>query len=168
MGYVFVTGGARSGKSELADRLGRESGMHVTFIATATAGDAEMEERIRQHRTSRAADWSTVEAPHELLPAIAHAAADDFVIVDCLTLWVSNLIGDGCAAAEIRAQALAAARELAGRRGVVVTNEVGLGIVPANELARAFRDLLGAVNSTFAAHAERSLLLVAGRTVELA
>lgn len=168
MGFVFVTGGARSGKSELADRLGRESGMHVTFIATATAGDVEMEERIRNHRSARPSSWSTVEAPIDLLRAIAAAAADEFVIVDCLTLWVSNLIGDGCPADEVRAQALAAARELALRRGVVVTNEVGLGIVPANELARTFRDLLGAVNATFAAHAERALLMVAGRSIELA
>ena len=167
MGFVFVTGGARSGKSELADRLGRESGLHVTFIATATAGDLEMEERIRSHRSARPSSWSTVEAPLGLLPAITGIAADEFVIVDCLTLWVSNLIGEGCPPDEIRALALAAARELAGRRGVVVTNEVGLGIVPANELARTFRDLLGAVNATFAVHAERALLMVAGRSIEL-
>ena len=167
MGFVFVTGGARSGKSELADRLGHESGTHVTFIATATAGDVEMEARIRNHRSARPSSWSTVEAPLELLAAIAGAGEDDFVIVDCLTLWVSNLIGDGCPADEVRAQAVAAARELARRRGVVVTNEVGLGIVPANELARMFRDLLGAVNSTFAAHADRAVLMVAGRSIEL-
>ena len=167
MGFVFVTGGARSGKSELAARLGRESGNAVTFIATATAGDAEMEERIRGHRSSRPEHWSTVDAPLALLPAIAGVSTDDFLIVDCLTLWVSNLLESGQSAGEIRALAEATADELARWRGVVVTNEVGLGIVPANELARTFRDVLGAVNSTFAARAERSLLMVAGRTLEL-
>jgi adenosylcobinamide kinase/adenosylcobinamide-phosphate guanylyltransferase len=167
MGFVFVTGGARSGKSELAARLGRESGRSVTFIATATAGDAEMEERIRSHRSSRPEHWSTVDAPLALLPAIVVASTDDFLIVDCLTLWVSNLLEAGQSSGEIRTVAEAAADELARRRGVVVTNEVGLGIVPANELARTFRDVLGAVNSTFAAQAERSLLMVAGRTLEL-
>src|SRR3989440_1412825 len=167
MGFVFVTGGARSGKSELAARLGRESGRSVTFIATATAGDAEMEERIRSHRSSRPEHWATVDAPLALLPAIAVASTGDFLIVDCLTLWVSNLLEAGQSSGEIRTVAEATADELARRRGVVVTNEVGLGIVPANELARTFRDVLGAVNSTFAAHAERSLLMVAGRTLEL-
>ena len=167
MGFVFVTGGARSGKSEFAVRLGREAGSPVTFIATATAGDGEMEERIRSHRSARPADWSTVEAPLALLSAIANASADHFVIVDCLTLWVSNLLGADHSGDEIRSLADGVAVELARRRGVVVTNEVGLGIVPANELARTFRDVLGAVNSTFAAHADRSLLMVAGRALEL-
>ena len=167
MGFVFVTGGARSGKSELAERLGRESGTAVTFIATATAGDSEMAERIRKHRSARPSQWSTVEAPLALLPAIEAAPPDDFLIVDCLTLWVSNLLAEGRPVGEIRALAEAAADELARRRGVVVTNEVGLGIVPANELGRRFRDVLGAANSTFAARAERSLLMVAGRALGL-
>ncbi len=167
MGYVLVLGGARSGKSRLADHLGREAGAHVTFIATATADDSEMAVRIARHRGSRPADWSTVEAPLELHAAISSVPATDFVIVDCLTLWVSNLMGAGQSADEIRAMAADVARTLAHRRGVVVTNEVGLGIVPANELARAYRDLLGAVNVTFADCAERSLLMVAGRALEL-
>jgi adenosyl cobinamide kinase/adenosyl cobinamide phosphate guanylyltransferase len=167
MGFVFVTGGARSGKSELAVRLGREAGTSVTFIATATAGDGEMEERIRRHRSARPVEWSTVEAPLALLPAIEGASADHFLIVDCLTLWVSNLLGAGQSADAIHGLAGSAAVELARRRGVVVTNEVGLGIVPANELARTFRDVLGAVNTTFAEHSERSVLMVAGRALEL-
>ncbi|OLD06543.1 MAG: hypothetical protein AUI56_02920 [Actinobacteria bacterium 13_1_40CM_2_66_13] len=167
MGFVLLLGGARSGKSRLADRLGREARGSVTFIATATAGDAEMALRIERHRGGRPDAWSTVEAPLDLQAAIDSAPGTDFVIVDCLTLWVSNLMGAGRGADSILALAGDAARTLAHRRGVVVTNEVGLGIVPANELARAYRDVLGAVNVAFADCAERSLLMVAGRALEL-
>jgi len=167
MGFVFITGGARSGKSDLAYRLGQDSGRSVTVIATATAGDSEMDERIRRHRELRPPSWATAEEPLQLLAAVQAAPDDNFLIVDCLTLWVSNLLGAGHSNDEIRARAEKAAVELAGRSGCVVTNEVGLGIVPDNELARTFRDLLGAVNSLFASHAERSLLMVAGRGLEL-
>jgi adenosylcobyric acid synthase len=167
MGFVLLLGGARSGKSRLADRLGRESGREVSFIATATPEDEEMAERIRRHQESRLPSWSTIEAPLALQAAIAEASVDSFVIVDCLTLWVSNLLGAGRRPADICLVAEQAAGLLAQRRGVVVTNEVGMGIVPANELARTFRDVLGAVNATFADHAERSLLMVAGRALEL-
>jgi adenosyl cobinamide kinase/adenosyl cobinamide phosphate guanylyltransferase len=167
MGFVLLLGGARSGKSRLADLLGRESSSAVTFIATATAGDEEMAERIRQHQEARLPDWTTVDAPLALAGAISKVPADSFVIVDCLTLWVSNLLGSGQSAEQICALAEEAARGLAQRRGVAVSNEVGMGIVPGNELARTFRDVLGAVNATFADHAERSLLMVAGRALEL-
>jgi adenosyl cobinamide kinase/adenosyl cobinamide phosphate guanylyltransferase len=167
MGFVLILGGARSGKSDLAGRLGRDSAGPVTFIATATGGDAEMEERIRRHRNLRPPLWSTVEEAVELQAAIQAVPEDSFVIVDCLTLWVSNLLGLGRSQDEIRGLAEAAARALAQRRGAVVTNEVGLGIVPANELARTFRDVLGAVNAVFADCAERSVLMVAGRALEL-
>jgi adenosylcobinamide kinase/adenosylcobinamide-phosphate guanylyltransferase len=101
MGFTLVLGGARSGKSELASRLGVESGRPVTFIATATAGDDEMSVRIARHQESRPADWSTVEAPVDLCLAVKSAPAGDFVIVDCLTLWVSNLLGEGRRADEV-------------------------------------------------------------------
>jgi adenosyl cobinamide kinase/adenosyl cobinamide phosphate guanylyltransferase len=167
MGFVLILGGARSGKSRLADGLGRESRGPVTLIATATAEDGEMAERIRRHRDARAAEWSTVEVPLELRAAVRAAPDNDFIIVDCLTLWVSNLLGAGRGREAIQAAAADAARDLAMRRGAVVTNEVGLGIVPANQLARTFRDVLGAVNAAFADCAERSVLMVAGRAVEL-
>jgi adenosyl cobinamide kinase/adenosyl cobinamide phosphate guanylyltransferase len=167
MGFVLILGGARSGKSDLAHRFGVDSAMPVTFIATATGEDGEMDERIQRHRNARPPRWSTVEEPLELQAAIDAAPDGDFVIVDCLTLWVSNLLGKGREPDAIRALAASAARELAHRRGAVVTNEVGLGIVPANDLARTFRDVLGAVNTIFAECAERSLLMVAGRTLEL-
>jgi adenosyl cobinamide kinase/adenosyl cobinamide phosphate guanylyltransferase len=168
MGFVLVLGGARSGKSAFANRLGLQSGRAVTFIATATAEDEEMAERIGRHRAERPSSWTTVEAPLELRDAIAAGPADNFVIVDCLTLWVSNLLADGRLPEDIRASCDAAAEEMARREGVVVTNEVGLGIVPANPLARTFRDTLGRVNTAFAMRAERSLLMVAGRSLELA
>ena len=165
MGFVLILGGARCGKSDLALRLGLESGRRVTFIATATPDDEEMKERIERHRASRPADWSTIESSLDVAEAIANN--DDFVIVDCLTLWVSNLLGAGRTEDEIRSLAEDASRAMARRDGVVVSNEVGLGIVPTNALARTFRDTLGAVNATFARCSERSVLMVAGRALEL-
>ena len=167
MGFVLLLGGARSGKSALATRLALESKLPVTVIATATAGDEEMAHRIRNHRESRPSLWKTVEEPIELFRAIRGCGVGDFLVVDCLTLWVTNLLGAGHDAADFARLADPVVRELNGRRGVVVTNEVGMGIVPANEMARQFRDVLGFVNTRFAEAAERALLMVAGRALEL-
>jgi len=150
-----------------AVRLAGDAGLPVTFIATAVAGDEEMAEKIRRHQKTRPMTWQTIEAPLDLLGAIASAADGDFLVIDCLTLWVSNLLGKGARAADIDAAADLIVQELRGRRCVVVTNEVGLGIVPANELARSFRDMLGSVNARFAASADRALLMVAGRAIDL-
>ncbi len=151
----------------MAARLASDSGGAVTFIATAEAGDEEMAERIRRHRETRPASWKTLEVPSDLLGAVRTAAAGDFLIVDCLTLWVSNLLGRGMDIKGISAAADEIVVELTGRRCVVVTNEVGLGIVPMNELARTFRDVLGSVNARFAAAADRAILMVAGRAMDL-
>ena len=167
MAIILLLGGARSGKSATAVRLASDSGSPVTFIATAIAGDGEMAERIRRHREARPAAWRTVEAPLDLLEAVQAAAGGDFVVIDCLTLWVSNLLGQGATAIQIEAAADGIVEALEGRRCVVVTNEVGLGIVPVNELARQFRDVLGSVNARFAVSAERALLMVAGRPLDL-
>lgn len=167
MGYVLLLGGARSGKSDRALSLALESSRPVTFIATATAMDAEMTDRISRHRATRPREWMTLEEPVDLKGVIDAVAPDHFLVVDCLTLWVSNLLGAGRSGADILAMADRVASSLADRQGVVVTNEVGLGIVPANELARKFRDALGAVNVTFARSASRSLFMVAGRALEL-
>jgi adenosyl cobinamide kinase/adenosyl cobinamide phosphate guanylyltransferase len=167
MGFVLLLGGARSGKSAMAVRLASESGAPVTFIATAGAGDEEMAARIGWHREARQPEWTTVEEPLDLLGAVGGAAAGSYIVVDCLTLWVSNLLGEGSSPSEIEAAAVAIARELRGRDCVVVTNEVGLGIVPANALARSYRDVLGNVNSLFAAAAHRAVLMVAGRALDL-
>ena len=167
MGYVLLLGGARSGKSDRAFRLALESSLPVTFIATATAMDAEMTDRISQHRATRPYGWTTVEEPIDLTGVIEAVAPDQFLVVDCLTLWVSNLLGAGRSVEDIIAMADRAATSLADRQGVVVSNEVGLGIVPANELARTFRDVLGGVNSAFARCALLSFFMVAGRALEL-
>jgi adenosyl cobinamide kinase/adenosyl cobinamide phosphate guanylyltransferase len=126
-----------------------------------------MAARIDRHRESRPGDWPTVEAPIDLCAAIHSAPEGDFVVVDCLTLWVSNLLGAGRSADEVTALALDAAQEMSPRLGVVVSNEVGLGIVPANALGRTYRDVLGAVNRIFADRSERSVLMVAGRALDL-
>jgi adenosyl cobinamide kinase/adenosyl cobinamide phosphate guanylyltransferase len=167
MSFVLLLGGARSGKSSTAVRLASDSGSAVTFIATATAGDGEMAERIARHREARPASWRTVEAPLDVLGALEATPDGDFLVIDCLTLWVSNLLGQGATPTQIDAAADRIVEALEGRRCVVVTNEVGLGIVPVNELARLFRDVLGSVNARFAASAERALLMVAGRAIEL-
>jgi len=167
MAIVLLLGGARSGKSAMAMRLASDSGAPVTFIATAQPGDDEMAERIERHRVDRPASWKTVEAPVDLIGAVRTSDADDYLVLDCLTLWVSNLVGSGSSPDETEAAACEVIAALQGRSGVVVTNEVGLGIVPANELARSFRDVLGAVNSLFAAAADRSVLMVAGRALDL-
>jgi len=168
MALVLLIGGARSGKSAMAVRLASDSQAPVTFIATASAGDDEMAERIRRHRESRHADWKTVEAALDVLGPIRATAAGEFIVIDCLTLWVANLLGEGAGAAEIESAAAEMLRALRARDCVVVTNEVGLGIVPVNELARRFRDVLGDVNALFAAAADRAVLMVAGRAVDLA
>jgi adenosyl cobinamide kinase/adenosyl cobinamide phosphate guanylyltransferase len=167
MAMVLLLGGARSGKSAMAARLASDSRAPVTFIATAVAGDDEMAERIRAHRAARPDAWTTLEAPLDLVGAIRSTAAGDFVVVDCLTLWVSNLLGEGAGSADVDAAAREAVAALRSRDSVVVTNEVGLGIVPVNELARSFRDVLGSVNSRFAESADRAFFMVAGRALEL-
>lgn len=169
MGLSLLIGGARAGKSSLAAQLAHKTGLPVTFVATAEAGDEEMKQRIARHRAERPAEWTTLEEPLALARALDGAGADDTVIVDCLTLWVSNLILAGDDDEEVRAQAEAAAALAAARAGhtLVVTNEVGLGVHPSSDLGRRFRDLLGRVNAIWADQAEEVLLIVAGRAMTL-
>jgi adenosyl cobinamide kinase/adenosyl cobinamide phosphate guanylyltransferase len=169
MPYTFLIGGARSGKSSLAVRLASAVGGQVVVVATAEARDDDMAERIRAHRASRPEGWRTMEAPIELIDAVDGVGEDACVVLDCLTLWVSNAIEAGASEEQIDAEARTLASILAGRpaSSVVVSNEVGLGIVPANALARTYRDVLGRVNASFAAQASRSLFVVAGRGLPL-
>jgi len=169
MALTVLLGGARSGKSALAARLAGSWAGPVTVVVTGQAGDAEMAERIERHRAERPRSWRTVEAPRELEPALTAAPDGGFVIVDCLTLWVSNLMGQGLAAGQVEQRARAAAAVAAARSGptVAVSNEVGAGIVPAEAVARRYRDLLGQVNTIWAAAADQALLLVAGRAIPL-
>ena len=160
-GLTLVLGGARSGKSRYAEWLIATYPPPWIYVATAEARDDEMAERIAAHRARRDAGWQTVEAPHDLADALAAAPADAAVLVDCLTLWLSNLMEVGL---DIEAQTAGLQEVLAGRSGptVLVANEVGLGIVPDNALARRFRDLQGMLNQRLAAQATRVVMMVAG------
>jgi adenosylcobinamide kinase / adenosylcobinamide-phosphate guanylyltransferase len=169
MPFTLLLGGARSGKSDLSVRLAASSGRPVVVLATAEARDEEMAERIRRHRDARPPGWTTVEEPLALEDAVADVPADAFVVVDCLSLWVSNVIEAGDADDRIEDRARAIAARLRDREGggAVVTNEVGLGIVPVNELARRYRDVLGRVNVAFAVEATAAYLVVAGKALPL-
>jgi adenosyl cobinamide kinase/adenosyl cobinamide phosphate guanylyltransferase len=166
---VLLLGGARSGKSSLAVRLARESGRAVTFVATARASDDEMAERIARHRADRPSDWTTVEEPVALERAVRKTEAGATLVVDCLSLWVANVLEAGRDEEEIGEEARAAAAVAASRTAptVAVSNEVGLGIVPVSPLARRYRDVLGRVNAEWAAAANESALVVAGRVLPL-
>jgi adenosylcobinamide kinase/adenosylcobinamide-phosphate guanylyltransferase len=163
---VLLLGGARSGKSALAVRLAVERGAPVTFVATARAGDHEMAERIGRHRRERPKEWSTIEEPLDLVAAVDRAPAADTLVVDCLSLWVANVLDD---VDDVEERAGDAAATAAARPGltVAVSNEVGLGIVPATPLGRRYRDVLGRVNTIWAGMADEALLVVAGRALRL-
>jgi adenosylcobinamide kinase / adenosylcobinamide-phosphate guanylyltransferase len=170
MALTLLLGGARSGKSALAVRLAGRFDGPVTVVVTGEARDAEMAERIRRHRAARPRHWRTVESPRQLEAAVAAAPAETFVLLDCLTLWVSNLMEQGLDDRRIEELARSAAAAAAARPAptVAVSNEVGAGIVPADAVSRRYRDLLGQVNAVWAAAADQALLLVAGRVVPLA
>ncbi|HEX3214345.1 MAG TPA: bifunctional adenosylcobinamide kinase/adenosylcobinamide-phosphate guanylyltransferase [Actinomycetota bacterium] len=169
MALTLLLGGARSGKSALAERLAARFDGPVAVVVTAEARDAEMAERIRRHQAGRPAGWRTVEEPLDLEAALARAPEDALVLLDCLTLWVANLMEQGLTDEQVGRRARSAAAAAAARAAptVVVSNEVGAGIVPADALSRRYRDLLGQVNATWAAAADQALLLVAGRAVPL-
>jgi adenosylcobinamide kinase / adenosylcobinamide-phosphate guanylyltransferase len=162
---TFVLGGARSGKSRHAESLIAALPPPWIYIATAQPGDEEMAARIKSHRQRRGAHWRSIEAPRELAPALA-ACADAPVLVDCLTLWLSNLM---LADANIEEETAQLEKALVAANGpiVLVANEVGSGIVPSYPLGRRFRDAQGVLNQRVAAHAERVILMVAGLPLAL-
>jgi adenosylcobinamide kinase/adenosylcobinamide-phosphate guanylyltransferase len=163
----LVIGGARSGKSAFAERLVLGSGLQPVYVATATAFDGEMADRIAAHRADRdGKGWRTLEAPRDLSAALAGATAGEAVLVDCATLWLTNALLDG---ADLTAEAAALEAALAACAApvVVVSNEVGFGIVPDNALARAFRDAQGRLNQRLAAAAGLAVLVAAGLPVVL-
>ena len=167
MTALFVIGGARSGKSRYAQARAEAAGESPVFVATAEAFDDEMRARIAQHRADRDARWRTVEAPRDL-PAAIDALNDGgaVVLVDCLTLWASNLL---LADADIPAATAGLCAAVARFEGslILVANEVGLGIVPDNALARQFRDAAGQINQAVAASADVVVLLTAGLPLTL-
>lgn len=171
-GFTFLIGGARSGKSWLGQRLIEDAvgtdGM-VAAVVTAEAGDDEMADRIDRHQDDRPDHWQTIEAPHSLADAVEAVAVEQAVLLDCLTFWIANRVMADIPDREIEAEAERLAALLAARVGptVVVTNEVGQGIVPGDPLSRRFRDVHGRVNRIVADQAADAYLVVAGRTVAL-
>ena len=159
-----MLGGARSGKSRYAEWLITTCPQPWIYLATAEARDEEMAERVAAHKARRDAGWQTVEAPHDLAGALHAAPPGAAVLIDCLTLWLSNLLEAGV---DIEARTAELQEALDERRGatVIVSNEVGLGIVPDNALARRFRDLQGNLNQRLAAQAARVIMMVAGIAV---
>lgn len=169
---TLILGGVRSGKSDYAQRLAAESGRPVFYLATATAGDEEMAERIARHRAARPSHWRTLEAPTNVGQALeAVLAGGELVLMDCLTLLVSNLMmegGEGITADRLEAEVvheLEAVLKVCAEREtalIVVSNEVGMGLVPPYPMGRVYRDVLGRANQWLAARADRVVLMVAG------
>jgi adenosylcobinamide kinase/adenosylcobinamide-phosphate guanylyltransferase len=188
---ILILGGARSGKSTFAERLAASSGRTVAFIATATASDHEMRARIARHRASRAVEWHTLEEPLDLVEAVQQAyKLADIVLLDCVTLWLGNMLlqgpgqreGDDKGKEELpitgnlfderplkHIETLLAVVQSTepNKTLIVVSNEVGLGIVPAYPLGRVYRDTLGYVNQRLAQTADRVYLMVAGMAVDI-
>ncbi len=181
---TLILGGARSGKSDLALRLAAASGRHVLFVATMEPGDEEMRARIEAHRAQRPETWRTVEEPRDVVAALKREARDgDFVLIDCLTLLVSNLlleavgpvdrIDDDSAPASAATEVVRATAALVDSANsfdgeiAIVSNEVGLGVVPPYPLGRVFRDALGAANRLIAARADHVYYLVAGLVLDV-
>ena len=159
MTTTLILGGARSGKTSLALRRAEAGPGRLVMIATAEALDDEMAERIARHRAERAPEWRTIEASLELAEALEGLAADEVAVVDCLTLWLSNLMH---AERDVDAETARLIAALAGRAVILVSNEVGLGIVPETVLGRRFRDAAGRMNQAVAAAADHVLLVAAG------
>ena len=163
----LILGGARSGKSRLAEKLATDSQLQVTYIATSQPLDGEMNERVAHHRARRPAEWALIEEPLELARVLReNASADRCLLVDCLTLWLTNHL---LAGHDVDAECMRLAECLSHPRGpwFVVSNEVGLGIVPDNALSRQFRDAAGRLHQRVASVAERVLFMVAGLPMQV-
>ncbi|HTP86421.1 MAG TPA: bifunctional adenosylcobinamide kinase/adenosylcobinamide-phosphate guanylyltransferase [Bryobacteraceae bacterium] len=170
---TFIIGGARSGKTALAQSLCRPES-RVAYLATMRAEDDELRARIQRHRSHRPATWTTIEEPLAVASAVRRASREfDSIVLDCLTLWLSNLCWEhrACDAEELERRALAEADDLVQSRAhahlIVVSNEVGSGIVPENAVARQFRDLQGFVNQHVARAADEVWQTVAGIPVRI-
>jgi adenosylcobinamide kinase / adenosylcobinamide-phosphate guanylyltransferase len=163
LGKILVLGGVRSGKSRYAEELARGQTRAVTLIATAEARDEEMSARIAAHRSHRDARWRVIEEPVALARALSAVPLDGLVIVDCLTVWLSNLLcGNEADAARRETEALLDALATRTADCILISNEVGFGIIPANALARRFGDEAGVLHQRIAALCDRVILMVAG------
>ena len=169
---TLILGGARSGKSDFAQALARKRGGDaVLFVATAEARDDEMRARIASHRAARATEWQTLESPRDIARALGAMAGERVIVIDCVTLWASNVLlaekSNAPQAMSREIDALLVWYRANDAEMILVSNEVGMGLVPANELGRTYRDLLGAVNKKLAECADEVYLLVAGLPVEI-
>jgi adenosylcobinamide kinase/adenosylcobinamide-phosphate guanylyltransferase len=166
--HVLVLGGARSGKTAFAESLALRSGGKPAYLATAEALDAEMAERVASHQTGRGDRFTTIEEPLALPAALVRAAAiHDVVLVDCLTLWITNLLVAGEDVATSVGELVATLGEIEDTSIILVSNEVGLGIVPDNAMARTFRDLAGAAHQRLAETCDDVYFVVAGLPMTL-
>ncbi len=170
---ILIIGGARSGKSRFAQELGRKLGGQVLFVATAEAGDEEMSQRIEEHRKKRPANWRTLEAGSHLGRQIKQEIGDaQLVIVDCIALLVSNIFSQHNEQT-LEKQVMAEIKELVectrktDASFIIVSNEVGLGLVPTSRVGRLYRDLLGKANQMLASHADEVYLMVAGLPMKI-
>ena len=161
---TLILGGARSGKSRLAERLAKESGRQVTYIATASADDGEMAARIAHHRKRRPGHWATIEEPLALADVLRREARSDrLLLVDCLTLWLTNLLcAEDSGHLERETRALMDALEALPGELILVSNEVGLGVVPMGELSRRYVDEAGWLHQALAERMDRVVMTVAG------
>lgn len=164
---VLIGGGVRSGKSSLALRLARRAGPRRALVATAEAGDDEMRARIERHKQERAGQFDTLEEPVELETALGRLNDYDAVVVDCLTLWLSNLLLRGDAAADILGRVDALCELALPYRLIIVSNEVGMGIVPQTPLGRAFRDLAGRAHQRLSRRADELYFATMGVALRL-
>lgn len=168
MGHVLVLGGARSGKTGFAERLAMRAGEQPLYLATAQALDAEMRERVKLHQQQRHKRFATLEEPIALTTALRAAAkSHDVILVDCLTLWITNLLGTNHDVARAVEELATALPTIETSRVILVSNEVGLGIVPDNPLARTFRDLAGATHQRLAQICTDVHFVVAGLPMTL-
>lgn len=171
MGKItFILGGARSGKSQFAVKLAKGYAKSVLFVATASAKDSEMRKRIKLHKKNRPAHWKTQEAPKKLASLIKKIPDKfDLVIIDCLTLFISNLLLEKKSDAYIEKEIILILKRLKNSKfdSILVSNEVGLGIVPDNPLARRFRDLAGRINQRLASWSDKVYFIISGLPLKI-
>ena len=167
-GHVLILGGARSGKTGLGERLAMRAGNTPAYLATAEALDGEMRDRVETHQRQRQGRFTTIEEPLELTREIVKAAkSHDVILVDCLTLWITNLLGANRDVAAAVEELVATLGQISTARVILISNEVGLGIVPDNAMARSFRDLAGEAHQRLAEICDDVYFVVAGLPMTL-
>ncbi len=167
---IFITGGARSGKSRFAERVAESFGAPLGYVATGMVGDSEMAERIRRHRLRRGEKWQTLEEPYDVAGVIrGNDGRFRAMLLDCVTLWLTNLLLHCDDPTKVRAEVQALAEMIPALTTpvIIVANEVGMGIVPENALARTFRDLAGEANEILAVAADEAYVVFSGLPLKL-